>query len=274
MIPRHCDGMPKNWLAAHDYFSNRRDKHKLYRRLAVNTEVRARFMRDFDLPAYEVWLYSTPIITYLPDGGIELDCYESNTTNSRREDAGMPTIRSAASMGVPRPKFLEHGMRWDFGRTRFTDMAEMYPRGLPPFDLKIDAEGVVTHLRGEPIERFTEGVRVAIPEAQKERRRLVGQARKLLKPWCVLMEATTGVTGVWDFEVWDLPKLDGLAESCELDNSGALAEVLNDHWTQGTRWNSVPPVAALERELTQFLPAQSEACKTLWRWQQVRPTDL
>ena len=167
MIPRPCDGMPKNWLAAHDYFTGRRDKHKLYRKLAVNTEVRARFMRDFDLPSYGVWLYNTAIITYLPDGSLELDCYESNTTNLRRDDAGMPTIRSAASMGVPRPKFLEHDRRWDFGRTRFTDMADMYPRGLPPFDLEIDAEGVVTHLRGEPIERFTEGVPWRYPRPRR-----------------------------------------------------------------------------------------------------------
>ena len=272
MIPRPCDGMPKNWLAAHDYFTNRRHKHNLYRKLAVNTEVRARFMRDFDLPAYEVWLYNTAIITYLPDGGIELDCYESNTTNSRRGDAGMPTIRSATAMGVPRPKFLEHGVRWDFGRTRFTDMAERYPRGLPPFDLKIDAEGVVTHLRGEPIERFTEGVRVAIPEAQKERRALVAQARKLLKPWCLLMEAATDVRGTWDFDADDL-----IVAFSKGTTSDQQKWLIDKHWVDGATkfvvWAN-SPIAALGDALKPLNPSANHHDKTLWRWEQVRPTDL
>jgi hypothetical protein len=264
--------MPKNWLAAHDYFSNRRHKHNNYRRLSANTEVRARFMRDFDLPAYEVWLYSTPIITYLPDGGIELDCYESRTTNSRRNDAGMPTIRSAASMGVPRLKFLGHGRRWDFGRTRFTDMAEMYPRGLPPFDLKIDAEGVVTHVRGEPIERFTEGVLVAIPEAQKERRRLINQARKLLKPWCLLMEAATDVRGTWDFDADDLRV--AFSKGTSSDQQKWL---IDKHWVDGAvkyTASSYEPSVALMHATYGLLPSTNHHDKTLWRWEQVRPTDL
>ena len=272
MIPRHCDGMPKNWLAAHDYFTNRRHKHNNYRRLSANTEVRARFMRDFDLPSYEVWLYSTPIITYLPDGSLELDCYESRTTNSRRDDAGMPTIRSATSMGVPRPKFLEHDRRWDFGRTRFPDMAEMYPRGLPPFDLKIDPEGVVTHVRGEPIERFTEGVRVAIPEAQKERRRLINQARKLLTPWCFLVEATAGARGTWDFDADDLRVAFSKGQAAHQQKW-----LIDKHWVDGAAKFVVaakPPTAALGDALKHLNPSANHHDKTLWRWQQVRPTDM
>jgi hypothetical protein len=229
-------------------------------------------MRDFDLPAYEVWLYSTPIITYLPDGSLELDCYESRTTNSRREDAGMPTIRSASAMGVPRPKFLEHGVRWDFGRTRFTDMAQLYPRGLPPFDLKIDAEGVVTHVRGEPIERFTEGVRVAIPEAQKERRRLVGQARKLLTPWCFLVEATAGERGTWDFDADDLRVAFSKGQAAHQQKW-----LIDKHWVDGATNNVAypyEPSVALMHATCRLLPSTNHHDKTLWRWEQVRPTDL
>ena len=270
--PASMDSLPKNWLAAHDYFTGRRHKHNNYRRLSDNTEVSARFMRDFDLPSYEVWLYNTAIITYLPDGGIELDCYDSRTTDARRDDAGMPTIRSATSMGVPRPKFLEHDRRWDFGRTRFPDMAEMYPRGLPPFDLKIDAEGVVTHLRGEPIERFTEGVLVAIPEAQKERRALVAQARKLLKPWCLLMEAATDVRGTWDFDADDL-----IVAFSKGTTSDQQKWLVDKHWVDGADKFVVgakPPVEALAYMLTRLAPAQNHHNRTLWRWEQVRPTDL
>jgi len=265
--------MPKNWLAASQFFNNRRDTYKNYRRLTPNTEVRCGgYPRGFDEPTYEVWLYNTAIITYYPDESINLDCYDSATTNSRREDAGMPTIRSATSMGVPRPKFLEHERRWDFARTRWPAMADKYPNGLPAYDLRVNAEGVVTHLRGEEIERFREGKRVAIPEAQKERRRLIKQARKLLTPWCFLMEATTGARGTWDFDVDDLRVAFSKGQAAHQQKW-----LIDKHWVDGaTKFLLVakPPIAALAYRLTRLAPAQNHHDKTLWRWEQVRPEDI
>ena len=269
--------IPKNWLAAHDFYTARRFKGNRYRNIGGNTSVVQRGWQG-NAPIYAVLLYITDIITYYPDGSMDLDAYKTKTTNARRDDAGKPTIHRAVNLGMTAAKAnrLEDETRWSFHGRGIT---ERFPYGLPARDLKLDKNGHVTHIDRCPIDDFKEGVLMPIKDAQKERRRVLRRTRELLKPWAVMTEAL-GQSGYFDFDfgLAGCADCEAFIRAAEIDEAEAIHEFIGAHWTSGVNargWvQHFPPVGALEVRIRHMQPAQNHSDKTLWRMEYVHPSNL
>jgi len=264
--------VPRNWLEAHDFFEARRFKNNDYRNLPCrNTSVYHRGYRDGE-PVYAIQLYATDIITYYPDDTVELDAYDSATTNSRRDDAGAPRIRSATAMGMGMTKAqsdrMEYDKRWDVWDKRF-------PYGVPAVDMKLDAQGHVTHLDRRPVEEFREHVMVPIPEAQKARRKVLRRTRNYLRDWChAVAEMNPDEGGYWEFDEMDMESwLAAIDKGEYATEADAVAAFVDNHWCGGCPMLNSPD-KALEAQLKVFAPAADKRDRSMWKAVPVHPSQL
>ena len=267
-VPSHCPDMPGNYSQARDFFEARRAKTNDYRTIPGfrNTEVRIIERPAAGAPAYAVKLYATDIIIYYPDGRVFLDAYDSATTNMRRNDAGMPEIRTASAMGIPKKDYLEWNARWDL-------RSQKYPYGLPACDLLLGPHGDVEEIDGKPAADFLEGVRVPKPDAQKLRRSLVRRVRKLLVPYCQALDAMGGDVINFDFDLSDCEELLSWAYD-GVDKAQLVVDFVEAH-QDWYRFNCLgSTMKNLQRALGRLQPGQNKHDRDLWDWEMVRPEDL
>lgn len=263
--------IPRNWVECHEWFEGRRHKDRDYRKLgAGNTTVWHRGYQN-DKPIYGIQLHSTDIITYYPDGAYDLDSYDSHLTNSRRDDAGAPVIRSARAMGVPKPYLLDCDRRWDLRGAN-----QLYPYGVPARDLKFNSTDVLTHIDGVPAAEYKELVRVPDKEAQKLRRRVLRRTRALLKPWCTATEQLGDEVGEWGFDLMDLEMWLEAIDKGEFDSDEAAAGAfIEKFWsTSKYSWRNQTPAFALDAELNKLQPSHDRTDRMLWDTVEVHPSDL
>ena len=267
--------VPRDWHEAHSFFTARKYKTRDYRALeCVGTEVH-RLGDDVDRPVYSVRLYYTDIITYYPNGDVDLHPYVSDTTNRRREEAGMPTIRSATAIGVSKGKAnrLKHSYRW-WGV--HAPHGERFPYGLPAVDIRLDANRRVTHVEGRPAHTSTEAVRMPILEAQKERNTVLRRTRKLIAPWAQAVDALNAdQLGLWTFAVADLEELVEQARN-GAGKDKAVAQFVQK-FCAPPPYNTYAPASvtsALNERLKDLTPARNTHDQKLWRTEYVLSTKL
>lgn len=265
--------VPRNYAEAKRWFDGRRDKHRNFRNLEGTQETSVRcYEQEGTSTEYAIRLYATDIITYHEDGRVWLDNYDSNTTNDRRDRAGMPVIRSAQStVGRSKAERLVVKERWAFYGG---------PVGGMPADsdLALDSTGTAMF---DP--ESTEGVYVLDETAAKERRALVKWFRKDAVPLIVAKSALGDHSFInWAFTAEALRELQLVATQYGLI-SGAFAKHL-DAFIKGRsafvgfkRTDGLGPTVtedALRIRLSELAPAKNMGEEGLWNLVQVKTVDL
>ena len=223
---------------------------------------------------YSVRLHHTDIVQYRPDGTVKLEAYHSVTTNSRYDDCGMPVIRTANAMGIPKADRLECASgRWAF--TWFSEtLRERYPYGLPSEDIEINADRTeVLTIDGVPASEYKEAVRVPIPDKHRERRSVLARTRALLKPVCQLLEVDTEMLR-FEFDEMDAEIL--LRDAAAGDADEVVSTFMDQHTYSHPLWTTPvnPPVKALEAQLRKLQPSVDKFDNRLWTDLMVNPADL
>ena len=268
MIATPCPEMPRSYAEAKRFYEGRRRQHDTFRSLRNNTEVR--IINRLGEPAYAVKLHATDIIIYYPDGRVFLDSYDSKITNSRRDDAAVPTIRSASAMGIPKRDRLEYEYRWDIRQTG------KFPYGLPALDLLLGPDGFVEEIDGKPIDQFVEHVRVPIPEAQARQKKVLGRARQILTPWCRAQDAMDAPVHAFECDFSDFDALVSDVDS-GMDADARVAEFIQQFAYTMDVWalrKSHQTMDFLRAAIAKEQPANQKHDRTLWKWAPVRPADL
>lgn len=265
--PSPLGNVPRNWAQAHEFFEGRRFKANTYRNIVPNTSVRCLREDSNGDPVYAIQLYATDIVVFHKDGTIELDDYESPLTNSRRIDAGVPTIHTARSMRVPRADYLYHQTRWDISRTG------EYPYGLPALPLVINPKGLVETIDGVPLKDYKEQILAPNKKAQAVRRRTIRELRNLVKPVTVMRDEVSPLSGFTAIK-FDLDDAEDLLANPTYER---IAQFIEDHITDKPGWDwplSGTYADALEYAIRKFTPSANKTDRSLWTAVEVRPSEL
>lgn len=252
---------PANYDQALSWFSERRDKSINARKVCGNTVLRA--IGGDDRPPLAVRYYSTDIITYYPDGRVELDPYFTDSTNARYDAAGQPTIGYCPERKL-RPR-LYCEQRWIFRGPA----SLVYPLGFPAKPIRLDAKGMVTHVQQgndwTPVAEFTETVCVPSASAHKARKAQLRLVRKLVGPWAVAQSRLAGAMGRWEITAKDLERL-----AADPTEEGAM-EFIKSSWEP--KQCSRPASLALEVALARLIPSKCTDDKAMWPRVDVHPSD-
>lgn len=271
--------LPRNWARAHAFFEGRKFKERRYRNTERgNTAIHhIGFwpMPEGELPVYSVRLYATDIVQYRPDGTVKLEAYHSATTNSRYDDCGMPVIRTAKAMGIPKADRLEYASgRWYFGWFS-SALREKYPYGVPSVDIEINADRTeLLTIGGVPASEYKEALRVPIPDKHRERRSVLARTRALLKPVCQLLEVGNGQYLRFQFDELDAEIL--LRDAARGNADEVVSTFMDQHTYSHPLWTTPtnPPVKALEAQLRKLQPSVDKFDNRLWTDLMVNPADL
>lgn len=264
--------LPADYEEAKRFFEGRRKKKLNYRNIGNNTQVCE--LVGSDDPCYSIKLRQTHIITYYPDGRVELDNYDSGVTNDRRCNAGKPTIHGITGMASGKVNRVLEQRRWVV-RNAHHDL----PYGLPAdMALTLNPDGSVYKL--ENIEEYLWVPRV---EDQKQRKALLRWARGTVKPVVESMQALEAFpNGVpsWVINAADLEELRERVDEAATDIQVGeeVGDFIRRNLQFNTAWYYNPDAAQFfEDTLAAMTPSavlNRWRCDELWDKITVRTIDL